>query len=180
MDKEAIRKKITALLEDDSLGAVGKKYNTDYHVELKRIHWELLEEDIPMLLEEIESLQKQLQGIGVEQYYALQAKCREQDNEIGNLRTERNEWRRRAKEVAQERDEARLKLNDAEDYGGEMRHVNAALLNCVRHYASNGSWLHDIHGYERIYCGTEGPSLAVETLAQCDTSQPTAQGEERE
>jgi hypothetical protein len=36
--------------------------------------------------EEIKRLQKELQGIGVEQYYALQAKCREQEAEIRSLK----------------------------------------------------------------------------------------------
>ena len=48
--RKEIKKKVESLLHDDSLGAVGRKYPADYHVELGMKRMELLEEDIPRLL----------------------------------------------------------------------------------------------------------------------------------
>lgn len=60
---EEIKNKVESLLNDDSLGAVGKKYPSDYHVELGMKRMGLLEEDIPNLISTIEGLKGEVERL---------------------------------------------------------------------------------------------------------------------
>lgn len=94
-----IKQKVSLLLEDDSLGAVGKKFDHDHHVTLRTKLYELLEEDVPHLLQQNEQQQVEIERLKTviernkEQRHMIRAELHRSREEAERLRGEQEQWK---------------------------------------------------------------------------------------